>query len=404
MLIPLDHLSTSAGGGSTTRPSPHPGVSPSIRPWIRQWSRVRVLADIFEGAATPTVRRSTCNQAIELLTSYERFQLANLENWLPGVAQDFHADSPPEIPPADPDGLACARISFRGHTALVGAEAIMEALADLVEELTKTLQDRTIDPLSPLRNEGQFMFTLFLQLIGLPAAKVSDLATLKRVYFTLLVCLELALQTPVGFPYYKLRTSTMNFGDLHPGYRFIRASHLVRKFGLVENLQASQRGFQDSLCQTLGWPSPLQFEELAAILTGTDFFYIERHVHGIKHRADVTAPAAEADPERNPLDLPVVRAGGPFLLYKGQRKVVPLFKPDQKLINSLVMRVFLFKWAWTIMWEGNLDIYESFSDNGVPFGSLFGVADRDLVESYVQENPILSASNFILASHYNPDN
>jgi hypothetical protein len=97
-----------------------------------------------------------------------------------------------------------------------------------------------------------------------------------RIGITCLALADLALFTPIGAVYGRLRSNESTWEDMHPGHRFLRALHVVAESDLwIETLDDAMN-LDDELCKRFAWPAPIEFLRMGAGLE-SPHLVVQRH-------------------------------------------------------------------------------------------------------------------------------
>jgi hypothetical protein len=88
---------------------------------------------------------------------------------------------------------------------------------------------------------------------------------------------ELALFTPIGYYYSPLRTKDMEWYDIHPGHRFMRALIIIAEFNIWIEAEQDIIDYQNDLCEIMKWIKPRVFLEEAIKIKESDITFYNRH-------------------------------------------------------------------------------------------------------------------------------
>jgi hypothetical protein len=244
------------------------------------WERL-LLEQVLEGADSPAILTATEAEAIEAFHNVDGDLLGfysdnDLFESAPAVSRKAEAVAPfvdsiparfrvPEILRVV-SGKACPTNARRGgRSAPVGAINMFEGHALVTQKGYDTLTMREILFRDPTL---QYATALLAVTNSYGVKNLKSAADVQRVFSTIAALTDLALFTPIGPLYTRLRPKGATWHDVHPGFRFFHAVEKAAKLNLwLERLdQVEYRDYQDRICLALDWPNPDQFVEIGCLL------------------------------------------------------------------------------------------------------------------------------------------
>jgi len=240
-------------------------VAAFVKPWLE---RVQ-LEQIFEGFDYASVRRADQATAVRLMVATEGTSdgVGDLDGLFESCA---NGDEGRATPVAEQESFqedaveGCPKATWwDGRTRPVGALHVSETFAQLREGFAGTDVDR-------IGHEYLTLFPLTIMAYGLERIEDRDV-TWKPIAPTCMVLADLALFTPVGAVYSRLRPPNSTWVDIHPGYRFLAALELVKRIdGWVGEFTEGEH-LVTEICSRLGCPLPAAFLELGGSLRSERF-------------------------------------------------------------------------------------------------------------------------------------
>ncbi|HEX3173164.1 MAG TPA: hypothetical protein VHQ43_02960 [Solirubrobacterales bacterium] len=232
------------------------------------WTHDVLLENWFEGVDLASVRSANLAKLLRWLVDYEDRSRAMRPD------DGLFADSPPPFSDYQrrfvlywADALDSNRqqafptIGPTGGAARpLGAQHLFEACAQQVEQVDEAFWEGASQPVRDL------YWGLFASLVAKFPGTVDSAEGFRSIVSTFMVLADLALFTPVGRVYGRLREDSMSWLDLHPGWRFQRLLDVLKPDDWLEGVDDKARHLQWRLCVTLGWPPPDRFLTLGAKL------------------------------------------------------------------------------------------------------------------------------------------
>lgn len=362
-------------------------VDPSlVTKYVRPWSRLVQLERILDGSNVRAVRDATIPDAIELLADLEDLERAQL------AADGGNPADLGERPSFDPmlaDALnnlaftpACPRFSPANREETVaGGAALFEGLAQAAERMVYPEHwDMLLRGMS--RDQYLGFYASVFMAYGLERADSQE--DFGRVFQSFIALCDLALQTPIGSIYGKLRTPGCDYGDLHPGWRFVRLLDHMTDDDWIESLD-DLPGLQKSLAARLGWPDPRMFQ-----LIGSSS---DQPAHAEAMRIRQREPA---------FHLFLADSASPFLAEYGPLtrdprtgEIMPSLHDRVKL--GPVVNYIMWRLTWQVMMGPRLDIDEALPE-GIYGRKWFENIDtkQDLATLFFDAVPMLNPGHFVL--------
>jgi len=258
---------TLAGGA---RSSFSTGLSAElVSAFVKPWSQRVQLEQVFEGRDCVSVRETDQASAVRLTEALEGTNDGVGDLDVP-FGNGVKADKGRALPVVEGTSFqgsvveGCPKVTWwDGGSRPVGAWHVAETFAQLGEGFTGEDVDRL----------GQEYLTLFpLAIMAYGTERLDDRdATWKPVAPTCMVLADLALFTPVGAVYKRLRPPGSTWGDIHPGYRFLAALEVVKSIGGWVGELTEGEHLAAEICSRVGWPPPAAFLELGASLRSERF-------------------------------------------------------------------------------------------------------------------------------------
>jgi hypothetical protein len=285
---------------------------------------------------------------------------------------------------------ACPSAIAEGVTIPLGASHLFEGLATQMEAWAAR------DPELPRRKANTEYFLLwFLFFTKLDIGKGSSPS--RSEWFQMLLVFaaigELALFTPVGQLYARLRNDQMTWLDIHPGFRFFRILDVLEHLEWPRSAQHIAT-FQSAISRMLGWPDPERFLRLGATIVGSSPVYA-RHAEACRLRLDRPSRLVMAPDDFDFQALTQLLIDfGPMQVIDGRRTIVPGNSIERKL--TYVVDYFVSDLVHEVMMGGSPSLLRSVPP-GISDGELFEniTSERALVDIIVEALPYLERMNIV---------
>lgn len=329
---------------------------------VKPWSRFRFLLDVIEGSGWGDLKQSveraqdflnrSPKKALDFLLEFEAMDAIRFP------VRDKADDSlltPYACPSIPEDMPACPLLTDHlGRVSAFGGHQIFEGLAQAVE-LTA---DITAEKLS----QHLDYWGLWLAAISEFQVTQSSRETANKLLATFLAVCDLSLFTPIGALYGVLRTDTMDWTDIHPGFRFRKALKAGGSIGFLTELSSDKLlEYQEKICTLLGWPSPRKFVQLGMLLKGDKELEYEHMIAALKRFRDhsiylrfMTDQLSEKEiQDLVPVHLPLIKPS------RSDRLLVQSHALDTQRAIDQMMSYFLPQWSDAVMVRDRLN-YEDF--------------------------------------------
>jgi hypothetical protein len=215
-------------------------------------------------------------------------------------------------------------------------------------------------------------WSLFAGFASCYPAKIDSSYHMGRVLTTFMALADLALSTPIGGVYSRLRTDNMTWRDLHPGWRFERLMRRLDFNDWIEDIGDGPK-LQSLLSSRLGWPHPARFLSLGAALAASSGA-ATRHARACQLRLEaddrlIVSPGIDWTRIE-----PFVAEHSPIQI-RGDESAVPGETVQRKL--SLLFGYALPRFAWMTMRGGIID-WPALLPRGLDLASVFtNISSRD---------------------------
>ena len=265
-----------------------------------------------------------------------------------------------------------------GGSVPLGARQIFEACALHVEKMDMPFWDSAS---TTLQDEYWNLFAAFL---GKYPEEITSQEHMVSVVSTFMAVGDLALSTPIGGVYGRLREDTMTWHDLHPGWRFVQLMDKLQPEDWVQDVEDAPR-LQSRLSVNLGWPSPDRFRLLGTQLAPSTRT-AARHVLACQMRLDaddrlIVTPSIDWG------RLESFLVAYPPIYIRGSDSRVPGATTREKL-RPLTEYV-LARFTWMTMREGRVHWPDLFPTN-LDFTNIFAnVNSRDELVAIMRGVPPL---------------
>lgn len=198
---------------------------------------------------------------LQEVTSFARGGINLLANWSPhlscdrGRCFDFGVEIGPHINPVDDAGVQ------------ISGEMLLENAAFIISTYPLWHEESRNSTSIVLELTQHFGTTFYTRLIEF-AARTLEIRKATVFKNTFLALCDLALNIPIQFAG-SARSHPINWIDLHPGWRFVRALSAARSLKPIRRYDADYGRFVGALCRQLGWSTPSAiWREFTASHTG----------------------------------------------------------------------------------------------------------------------------------------
>jgi hypothetical protein len=357
-----------------------------VAQYVRPWSRLVHLERILDGSNVRAVREATIPEAIELLADMEDLERAVLA--ADGGDPADLGERPSFAPMLDAarDRLAftpaCPRfLPEHREESVAGGAAIFEGLAQAAERM---VYPEHWDMLARGMSRDQYLG--FYASVFHRYGKIENQRDFDRAFDTFIALCDLALHTPIGSIYGKLRPPDCDYGDLHPGYRFIRLLDVITGDEWIDSLD-DLPGLQKTLSGRLGWPDPRLFQLIGA--SGP-----KRAAHTAAMRMRLTEPTFHVF-LREQSASEFLAEYGPLVRDPRTGEIMPSLHGPGKLgpvINYIMWRI-----TWQVMMGPRLDVDEALPEGiyGRRWWENIDTKD-DLAKLFFEAVPAMSTEHFVL--------
>lgn len=219
-----------------------------VEKYIRPWSICTRLLQVLDGSRAEKIRSA--------LAIHEADYVAESESPFPFSQERESYPPPPRLNHSDATLTACPSCTWVDDQTVAfgsGAEHVSEAIAQVQEGLEACLG---------CKDEWKYLALPLMVIERIGPERYSHMQ--RHAYVTTLTIGDLALCTPIGRYYGRLRPSGAVWEDIHPGHRFQRAlaaiaddDHWICNFADAEPLA-------NAICDKFGWTRPRSFFELGA--------------------------------------------------------------------------------------------------------------------------------------------
>lgn len=405
---PLYEFARQFGRGTAGKDDPEAALHQElIQTYICPWTRSVFVENTLEGASLPSVRNGKEGPVIRALESVEK------KMWeLAGAWGNQRADSPPlpiqpgilklmpeaanvpNVPEISPFN-SCPPLNIRsvGHSSVLGARALFEAHAFVSQkEYDAMLIQKLLKTDSSLNYLGVYLAAM----TKYGPDKLRTERDRKRLLRTIAALCDLALFTPIGPLFGKLRGPGSDWTAVHPGYRFVESLNaVVRKEAWLEsNEQEEYRALQEEICRELRWPEPRQFVELGATLRDPNFCRFQKACE-IRGTFPNPFPYWEGNNEELESALKdLLTVDAPLIYAPTARQFTLIEHSNTEAALGKVVTYFLETFYWKLMTSSRVDLmeclpqnvsYENFCDNIR--------SDQEMLATILEALPFLRAEN-----------
>ena len=206
-----------------------------------------------------------------------------------------------------------------------------------------------------------------------------------RAFETFIALCDLALQTPIGSIYGKLRPPDCDYGDLHPGWRFLRLLDNITDDDWIDSLD-DLPGLQKTLAARLGWPDPRKFQIIGSSS--------DQPAHAEAMRIRQREPAFHLFLQESSASA-FLAEHGPLVRDPRTGEITPSLHDRVKL--GPVINYIMWRLTWQVMMGPRLDVDEALPA-GVYERRWFENIDtkQDLAALFFEAVPALNPENFVL--------
>lgn len=356
-----------------------------IAQYVRPWSRLVHLERILDGSNVRAVRDATVPDAIELLADLEDLERATV------IADGGDPADLGERPSFElmlevardrlPFAPACPRfLSEDREASMAGGAALFEGLAQASERM---VYPEHLDMLARGMSRNQYLgfYARVFEVYG----KVGSQQDFNRVFETFVALCDLALQTPVGRIYGKLRPPASGYGDLHPGYRFVRLLDAITGDDWIDSLD-DLTGLQKTMSSRLGWADPGLFQVHGSAAVRPD-------AHSAAMRIRLREPAFHLILQDSASEF--LAEYGPLVRDPRTGEIMPTLQVGSRL--ATVINYILWRLTWQVMMGPRLDIDEALPEGIYECGWWDNISSKeDLARLFFDAVPLMRAEHFIL--------
>jgi hypothetical protein len=362
-----------------------------VTEYVRPWARLVHLERILDGSNLPAVRDATIPDAVELLADMEDLERAVVVadggdpadlGERPSFARMLDdARDRLAFAPACPRFLATDR-----EESVAGAAALFESLALKAEGM---FYPDHWDMLNRGMSRDQYLGfqAVALEKYGLDRADSQQ--DFERFSYTFIALCDLALQTPIGSMYGKLRPPDCDYFDLHPGYRFMRLLDDITDDDWIDSLDGLP-GLQKTLSARFGWPDPRLFA-----LYGSTAEEPDAHSEAMRIRLREPTFHLFLQEESASEASEFLAAHGPLVRDPQTGEVMPTLHDRSKL--GPVVNYITWRLTWQVMMGPRLDVNEALPEGiyGRRWWKNIDTKD-DLAKVFFRVVPALNPQNFVL--------
>lgn len=321
--------------------------------YLRPWSASAHLSQVIEGHDHIEVRSVTEGDAINLLHLVEQPTSAGAPGFLASVSERY---LPVLAGNETTSHLACPMRNVQTTTGAqltpIGGEHVSELIAQIQEGFERIDPER-VSPVYTILAQQAFESYGVARLGSIPDGD-------KRIPRTCLAIADLALFSPIGSIYKKIRKPHTYWKDIHPGHRFLAALAVVAQQGRWISELSEAEPLADAICEHLGWVRPRLFLELGAMQTHDR---LARHRAACQLRLEHFAAPYQLDhPEIGPAAGRLFSDHMPIVHYPGYGVVCPVPEGDTQNRTALLKLrdCFLTRLFWYSLrqrWTGPLTDY-----------------------------------------------
>jgi len=359
-------------------------INKLIRRYIKPWADMCYLENIFEGRNLLSVQKANQDDAIKALIAIEGMMFEEFNELIKpiGVNTCFNSCGT----------SVCPVINIKQRDYYFGAKHIIESIATNEEWITHESMKALVGSQQLQVYAGPYLCVIDKYLkVHRGTLGNNDYKIIDNTFAALA---ELSLFTPIGYYYSPLRNANMKWGDIHPGYRFLKALDITVKANIWVLKSEDIAVFQGNICDVLDWTRPELFLEKGSELDGKLFKEYKKH----KAACLIKLSHKEAF-----IDLENKHRNSNKLLDEEIRYFLSHYLPNMiidgelRLLESMddvaysLMNCFLNRFTWSIMMESHIDYGEMLPKN-IPLNQSRG----ELIDMLLSRMPEFLPTNFEL--------
>ena len=370
-----------------------------LKEYCKQWSSLIYLENVFEGRNFPSVMKASRRKLIDALYYFERIsqeiittdQYFDLSRYLEiGGSPGVLARHPPQLNPATVGDRRLRQVNWlKKGLRPFGAEQVIEGLARQAQAYF--LEPRYI-PQYDLSSESGYTYWSCWEIAIRAWATKEELTVdvYHRMYCTFIALCDLALFTPIGPLYGRLRRTEDHFETLNPADRLLAGIGASFELGFIENITTQLQAYQTAVCKILGWRTPDDFLRVGASLSPKIEFW-RAHRDACELRLSQSAAFLVVN-DAELLVQDYITKHWP-LTYSPNIDTT-LVRPGHSAIQSIV-DFFLPEWGTAIMLSG-IPKYRALLPTNFPYAEYFAnVQDESqFLEIFRRDNLWLHESRF----------
>jgi hypothetical protein len=352
-----------------------------IENYVIPWSHTWYLEQILEGENLPSVRVAREEAAIKALTVVENYSAGVLsEDDLFGHAITPEPLFEQVLPFASTvyESAACYSFGWNGEWLPLGAKHIFENHANRFGQVFGGNDPDEENLVSA--SYGHFYlwcWALLVQEFEKSVGTIDSKEQMNRVLNTFWALCDLALFTPIGVVYGRLRPKNLNWYDIHPGWRFMNTFAQLSAVGWLNDLSDFVE-FQTAICRRLRWPSPDKFIELGMQLTNSNFLM---HRDACLMRKQHPCPYLHLDTKRDAMER----------FIADHMPIYQRAEPDRLTIASsnaresirVILNFFLPQYCWQVMTRDRLNLEEVLPKNLKVDTVFSNVSDKEALLDFI---------------------
>lgn len=314
------------------------------------WPMIVALERALEGVAQPGILPMDSDSVLGGLTAVEAL-VADGQSVFPPTIRDLERLSVDDRPWTVSEQLVPRAVSDNQESFPLGAASLLETRAFLLERgLTRK------DPLPALAARSAGTYYAPLVAVGTECL-AAGFHGKGEIEDTFLVLADLALYSPIGSPYARMR-STNDWTDVHPGHRFVQLLYKIKEIGPFRRSSAMDPfDYQNLYCTTLGWASPRDFLRLGSEIDKPDF---RSRRHRATCKLKLSHPRYIINPNLQYLELPGDDALSawlekymPFVIDTGKSKGGMVGSSTSEIYLERLSFAYLQSLGWSILMSGN---------------------------------------------------